>query len=90
MTIFEYIKNEATIEQIAQIFDNLENDSGYYTENNIEAISNVIIDPKKYLEQRQQDSKYYYENEDDWEIYNDHAYKKTIDFLNNDINDIIK
>jgi hypothetical protein len=48
MTFFEYIKNEATIEQIAQIFDNLENDGGYYDETNVEAISAVVIDPEDY------------------------------------------
>lgn len=41
MTYFEYIKNEATIEQIAHIFGYLENDSGYYTESNVAAITAV-------------------------------------------------
>lgn len=48
MTLFEYIKNEATIEQIAQIFDNLENDSGYYSMSNVGALGFVLIDPKDY------------------------------------------
>lgn len=34
MTIFEYIKEKATKEEIAKIFTQLENDSGYYSENN--------------------------------------------------------
>lgn len=48
MTLFEYIKNEATIEQIAQIFDNLENDSGYYSESNVGALGFVLEDPANY------------------------------------------
>jgi hypothetical protein len=48
MTLFEYIKNEATIEQIAQIFDNLENDSGYYDESNVSALWYVLEEPEKY------------------------------------------
>lgn len=34
MTIFEYIKQKATKEEIAKMFTFLENDSGYYNENN--------------------------------------------------------
>lgn len=34
MTIFEYIKSKATKEEIAKMFTFLENDSGYYNENN--------------------------------------------------------
>lgn len=34
MTIFEYIKTKATREEIAKMFTFLENDSGYYNENN--------------------------------------------------------
>ena len=34
MTIFEYIKEKATKEEIAKMFTFLENDSGYYNENN--------------------------------------------------------
>ena len=34
MTIFEYIKTKATKEEIAKMFTFLENDSGYYNENN--------------------------------------------------------
>lgn len=35
MTIFEYIKEKATKEEIAKMFCFLENDSGYYTECNV-------------------------------------------------------
>lgn len=38
MTIFEYIKEKATKEEIAKMFCFLENDSGYYTENNISVL----------------------------------------------------
>lgn len=48
MTFFEYIKNEATIEQIAQIFDNLENDNGYYTGANVGALWAMLKEPKTY------------------------------------------
>ena len=34
MTIFEYIKEKATKEEIAKMFTFLENESGYYNENN--------------------------------------------------------
>lgn len=34
MSIFEYIKQKATKEEIAKMFTFLENDSGYYNENN--------------------------------------------------------
>lgn len=34
MTIFEYIKEKATKEEIAKMFTFLENDSGYYNESN--------------------------------------------------------
>lgn len=34
MTIFEYIKEKATKEEIAKMFTQLENDSGYYNESN--------------------------------------------------------
>ena len=34
MTIFEYIKQKATKEEIVKMFTFLENDSGYYNENN--------------------------------------------------------
>lgn len=34
MTVFEYIKKKATKEEIAKMFCFLENDSGYYNENN--------------------------------------------------------
>jgi len=38
MTIFEYIKQKATKEEIAKMFTFLENDSGYYNENNAEVL----------------------------------------------------
>jgi len=38
MTIFEYIKEEATIEELALLFLFLENDSGYYSKNNIDSL----------------------------------------------------
>lgn len=34
MTVYEYIKKKATKEDIAKMFCFLENDSGYYSENN--------------------------------------------------------
>ena len=34
MTIFEYIKEKATKEEIAKMFTFLENDSGYYNRSN--------------------------------------------------------
>lgn len=39
MTIFEYIKEKATKEEIATLFTFLENDSGYYSESN----TNVLL-----------------------------------------------
>lgn len=39
MTIFEYIKQKATKEEIACMFTYLENDSGYYNESNAYALS---------------------------------------------------
>lgn len=38
MTIFKYIKEEATIEEIALLFLFLENDSGYYSKSNIDSL----------------------------------------------------
>lgn len=38
MTIFEYIKEKATIEELALLFLFLENDSGYYSKNNIDSL----------------------------------------------------
>lgn len=38
MTIFNYIKGEATIEEIALLFLFLENDSGYYSKSNIDSL----------------------------------------------------
>ena len=38
MTIFEYIKQKATKEEIAKMFTFLENDSGYYNENNSDVL----------------------------------------------------
>ena len=38
MTIFEYIKENATIEELALLFLFLENDSGYYSKNNIDSL----------------------------------------------------
>ena len=38
MTIFEYIKEKATIEELALFFLFLENDSGYYSKNNIDSL----------------------------------------------------
>lgn len=38
MTIFEYIKQKATIEELALLFLFLENDSGYYSKNNIDSL----------------------------------------------------
>lgn len=38
MTIFNYIKEEATIEEIALLFLFLENDSGYYSKSNIDSL----------------------------------------------------
>lgn len=38
MTIFNYIKEKATIEEIAILFLFLENDSGYYSKNNIDSL----------------------------------------------------
>lgn len=38
MTIFEYIKEKATKEEIAKMFTFLENDSGYYNESNASAL----------------------------------------------------
>ena len=38
MTIFEYIKEKATIEEFALLFLFLENDSGYYSKNNIDSL----------------------------------------------------
>lgn len=38
MTIFEYIKQKATKEEIAKMFTFLENDSGYYNENNADVL----------------------------------------------------
>lgn len=38
MTIFEYIKEKATIEELAKLFLFLENDSGYYSQNNIDSL----------------------------------------------------
>lgn len=71
MTLFEYIKNEATIEQIAQIFDNLENDSGYYSKSNVSALWAVLKDPEKY---------------EVWLDY-DRAYEYAIEELNKDISE---
>ncbi len=38
MTIFNYIKEKATIEEIALLFLFLENDSGYYSKSNIDSL----------------------------------------------------
>lgn len=38
MTIFKYIKEVATIEEIALLFLFLENDSGYYSKSNIDSL----------------------------------------------------
>lgn len=38
MTIFEYIKEKATKEEIAYMFTFLENDSGYYNRSNAETL----------------------------------------------------
>lgn len=38
MTIFNYIKEKATIEEIAILFLFLENDSGYYSKSNIDSL----------------------------------------------------
>lgn len=38
MTIFNYIKQKATIEELALLFLFLENDSGYYSKNNIDSL----------------------------------------------------
>lgn len=38
MTIFEYIKEKTTIEELALLFLFLENDSGYYSKNNIDSL----------------------------------------------------
>lgn len=39
MTIFNYIKQKATIEELALLFLFLENDSGYYSKNNIDSLN---------------------------------------------------
>ena len=41
MTIFEYIKEKATIEELALLFLFLENDSGYYSKNNIDSLEHL-------------------------------------------------
>lgn len=38
MTIFNYIKEKASIEEIALLFLFLENDSGYYSKSNIDSL----------------------------------------------------
>ena len=38
MTIFKYIKEQATIEELAFLFLFLENDSGYYSKSNIDSL----------------------------------------------------
>lgn len=81
MTYYEYIKEIATPEQIAQIFDNLESDSGYYTDNNISAIACMIENPDEYVER----CKNFWEDEEDWKIYSGYAYDKAIKFLNSEI-----
>ena len=41
MTIFNYIKEKASIEEIALLFLFLENDSGYYSKSNIDSLENL-------------------------------------------------
>lgn len=43
MTIFEYIKQKASKEEIAKMFTFLENDSGYYNENNARKIRQLVF-----------------------------------------------
>ena len=41
MTIFNYIKEKASIEEIALLFLFLENDSGYYSKSNFDSLDNL-------------------------------------------------
>jgi hypothetical protein len=70
MTYYEYIKEIATPEQIAQIFDYQETDAGYYSENNTQAIKQVIERPDL-------------DNEEN--SYTNYAGKKALEILNSDI-----
>ena len=71
MTIFEYIKQKATKEEIAKMFTFLENDSGYYNENN----ASVLLMLGKL-------DNWYSTNYEDDEMYN-----LVIKYLNKEIGD---
>lgn len=72
MTIFEYIKEKATKEEIANMFIYLENDSGYYNESNASAL----------LLFGRMDVKKTFSNYEDEKMYN-----LCLKYLNKDIDD---
>ena len=71
MTIFEYIKQKATKEEIAKMFTFLENDSGYYNENN----ASVLLMLGKL-------DNWYSTNYEDYKMYN-----LVMKYLNKEIGD---
>lgn len=58
MTVFDYIKKKATKEDIAKMFCFLENDSGYYNENNAGVLL-MISGLEQFVPEEVEDKKMY-------------------------------
>lgn len=58
MTVYEYIKKKATKEDIAKMFCFLENDSGYYSENNASVLL-MINNLSQFIPEEFEDKKMY-------------------------------